>query len=59
VRRKLSIAPNVQIDLIPGEVTPLAPMTTTETTRVLLRFTGGIQLEFFADVSPRWLAELL
>ena len=55
-RRKLSIA---QIDLIPVEVTPsAAPITATETTLVL-RFTGGAQLELSTAVSPRWLAELL
>ena len=55
-RRKLSIA---QIDLIPVEVTQsAAPITATETTLVL-RFTGGAQLELSTAVSPRWLAELL
>ena len=57
-RRKLSLAPNAQIDLIPVEVTPsAAPLTATETSLVL-RFTGGAQLEFSTAVSPRWLAEL-
>ena len=58
-RRKLSIAPNAQIDLIPVEVTPsAAPITATETTLVL-RFTGGAQFELSTAVSPRWLVELL
>jgi len=58
-RRKLSIVPNAQIDLIPVEITPsAAPITPTETTMVL-RFTGGVQLELSTAVSPRWLAELL
>jgi hypothetical protein len=57
-RRKLSIAPNAQIDFIPIEVTLSAPVTVTEATLVL-RFAGGAQLEFSTAVSPRWLAELL
>ncbi len=57
--RKLSIAPNAQIDLIPVEVTPsAAPITPTETTMVL-RFTSGVQLELSTAVSPRWLVEVL
>lgn len=58
-RRKISIAPNAQIDLIPVDVTPsAAPITATETT-MALRFTGGAQLELSTAVSPCWLAELL
>jgi hypothetical protein len=57
-RRALPIDKDAPLEVIPVQVVPSVPVTTTQA-NVILRLAHGARLELSTAVSARWLAELL